>query len=285
MKVQYYRIFVEKTKQLSLFDAPNVKKQDLIYEAFNVRKPLYFTIGGQRLVFLTKMEKGQYILGTLAKAAHISVQKSPEEDFVTESVESWPHVPVIINTGSNPQTGQSIIIGWKKSVFKNPLFQLRALVKELTAASLADKGYEMAINTITDKDDFWRHVKDNKGFISSLRFSFEAPNLFGTKDSLNDELRDAQDAFGITRAQVNLENSAGELDIPKDSQFIDESLKYISDGGGSYTLKLKNKRTISSKEATKTNGVEDVEFELSVSDREAFEKLCDKLFLWLDRSE
>lgn len=35
MKVQYYRIFVEKTRQLSLFDAQDVKKQDLIYEAFN----------------------------------------------------------------------------------------------------------------------------------------------------------------------------------------------------------------------------------------------------------
>lgn len=285
MKVQYYRIFVEKTRQLSLFDAHNSKKQDLIYEAFNVRKPLYFKAGKQRLVFLTKVEVGPYILGTLAKAAHVNVQKSPEEGFVTESIESWPHVPVIINTDPNPKTGQSIIIGWNRAVFENPLFQLRILARELTRTSILDKGYEMAINTITDRGDFWRHIKDYRGHINSLTFSFEAPNLFGTKDALNDELRDAQDSFGITRAQVSLENSAGELNVPEDNQFVNESLKYISDGGGSYKIKLKNKRSISSREATKAASLEDIEFEIATNDRKAFEKLCDKLFLWLDRSE
>ena len=134
MKIQYYRIFVVKTKQLSLFDDAQgaVSKADLIYEVFNVRQPFYFTAGSQRLVYVTQKDAGTYILGTLAKAARVNVQKPPEEDFATESIESWPHVPIIINTSADPSTGQSVIVGFNRSIFKNPIYQLRKLTKELS---------------------------------------------------------------------------------------------------------------------------------------------------------
>ena len=89
MKIQYYRIFIAKTKQLSLFNnGEDISKSDMIYEVFNVRKPFYFTAGSQKLAYITQKDAGTYILGTLAKAAHVNVQKSPEQGFVTESLSS-----------------------------------------------------------------------------------------------------------------------------------------------------------------------------------------------------
>lgn len=286
MRIQYYRIFIAKTKQLSLFDdaQAEVSKSDLIYEVFNVRQPFYFTAGSQRLAYVTQKDAGTYILGTLAKAAHVNVQKSPEEGFITESIESWPHVPIIINTSSDPSTGQSIVVGFNRSIFKNPLYQLRILTKELSKGVEA-RGYELAVNTISDKDDFWKNIKQNQGFIKSLTFSFAAPNLFGTEDSLNDELRDARDSFGMTNTEVKIENSSSELSIPEGNQFVDQSLRYVADGGGSYKIKLKNKRVIQSKELTKSSVIEDIELEIASQDRSTLEQFCDKLFLWLGRSE
>lgn len=283
MKAQYYRIFIESTKQLSLFSPASTSKKELIYRAFNVRQALHFKSGSQNLAFMTHTEAGPYIIGSLAKVARINIQKSPEENFATESIESWPHVPVIINTDSDPESGQSIIIGFNKSIFKNPLVQLRALAKLLTNLSLEEHGYEIAINNISEKDDFWNHIKEYEGMISSLTFDFEAPNLFNTKDSLNDELREARDEFKMTHAQVKLENSSGELNIPRDSEFVNQGLQYISDGGGGYKIKLKNKRTVSSGDATKTTTIEETEFEIVSRDRSTLEAYCDKLFLWLKR--
>lgn len=283
MKVQYYRIFVEKTKQLSFFDEKPSSKKELIYDAFNMRKALHFKAGQQSLAYMTHKEAGPYIIGTLAKVTKVNIQKSPEENFETQSLESWPHVPIIINTDADPESGQSIIIGFKRSIFKNPLFQLRALAKQLTQETIAAKGYELAINNISDKDDFWKHIKEYEGFISSLTFEFAAPNLFNTKDSLNDELREARDEFKITTAQIKLENSSGELSVPKNSEFINQGLQYISDGGGAYRIKLKNKRTVSSGDTTRSNIIEEIGFEIAANDRSTLEEFCDKLFLWLKR--
>ena len=268
---------------MSLLDEKSITKQDLIYEAFNVRQPLYFNFMKQRLAYVAQKEAGPYIIGTLAKASHVNIQKPPEEDFAIESLESWPHVPVIINTSSD-SSGQSILIGYVQSIFPSPISQLRALTEAIVEQKLRSMGYDLAINAISDESDFWKYVKENKGEITSLSFDFAAPNFFNTKDKLNDELREAKKQYDITHAQIKLDNEFGALKIPEKNKFIEEGLKYVAGGGGEYKLVLKTKQTISNKDATKSVTLNEKELEIAFQKRSELEAFCDKLFLWLDSS-
>jgi hypothetical protein len=284
MKIQFYRLFVEKTKQLSLLEDKKITKKDLLYEAFNIRQPLHFKNATQELAFITQKEAGsQYIYGTLAKASHVSVSMPPEENFQLQQIETWPHVSVLINIDSDPETGQTLAIEYKPSIFDNPIVQLRALLIEITKKKLREKGYEIAVNPITDKHEFWSVVKDNAGHISSLSFDFAAPNLFKTKDELNKELKEATEEFGITSTEINLKNSEGELKIPENNPFVKQGLEYVSRGGGEYRLKLKNKKIITSEESVKSKVIDETEFEVSTQKASELKEFCDKLFLWLKR--
>lgn len=282
MKIQYYRIFIERTKQLSLLDDTTLTKKQLIDEAFNLRTgPHYFNMGSRKYAFVVHKEAGNYIYASLAKYSHVNVEHSPEENFQIEAVESWPNVPIIINTSDDPEIGQSIAIELDKAIFRSPIVQLKKLVEELAHRSIRIKGYEIALHPITEIQDFWDVIKNYKGNIHALTFEFSAPNLFKTNDSLNDELRNAEDTFGMTNASIKLENSEGALNVPEDNKFVEQGLKYITDGGGEYRIQVKNKRTITSSESIRSTVIDETEFEIATKNKDTLIDFCDRLFLWL----
>lgn len=284
MKLVYYRIFVAKTSQLSFFDDVKTTKPELIEKAFSsITEPIHFSFSERKYAYVIQKIAPPYIYATLAKQSDIKIQRSPEEGFETDSVESWPNVPIIINFDGNESTGQSIAVELNKQVFEHPHVQIRSLISVLNSKILKNLGYEMALNPITAQSDFWQAINDNEGDLKSVEFEFAAPNLFGTKDSLNDELRDARDSFHMTKASVKLENSEGELKVPESNNFINEGIKYIADGGGKYTLKLTHRRTITSEESIQSKEIEEVQLEIAAKNEETLKDFCDKLFLWLKR--
>jgi hypothetical protein len=282
MKLQFHRLFVERTKQLSLLDEENLTKSDLLDLAFNLRAPFYFNIGDSRYAYVAQKESGSYIYASLAKASHVTVEHGPEEDFEEEDIESWPHIPLIINTDSDPVTGQSIAIELNQAVFRHPHVQLNRLVQELVNKYVRQKGFEMAINPITEQGEFWESIEKYSGNIRALTFEFASPNLFKSEDSLNDELRVATEAFGMTNTSIKIENSEGELKVPKDNTFVQQGIKYITDGGGQYKIQA-TKRTITSQESIKTEEIDKLELEIAVKNKEQLKVFCDRLFLWLKR--
>lgn len=284
MKLVYYRIFVAKSSQLSLFDDTAITKPELIEKAFSSNEePIYFESGERKYAYVIKKIAPPYIYATLAKQSQVKIQHSPEEDFQTESIDTWPNVPIIINFSGDNQSGQSIAVELSRKVFENPHVQIRNLITILNTKVLKNMGYEMALNPITSQSDFWNAVNNNEGEIKSVEFDFAAPNLFGTKDSLNDELRDARDSFQMTSASVKLENSEGELKVPTDNNFINEGIKYIADGGGGYTIKLTHRRKITSDESIESKDIEEVQLEIAAKNEETLKDFCDTLFSWLKR--
>jgi hypothetical protein len=285
MRLQYYRVFLERTKQLSLLDDTETTKQDLLYEAFNQRTPVHFTNAKQQLAFVTHTESDTYIYASLAKSTQVSIQHAPEEGFVVEEVTSWPKVPILINTDNDPQTGQTVAIGINQQIFDQPLIQLRKLASELNKRVFKNRGYEMIINPISISNDFWGVVSDYKGKIKALKFSYASPNLFNTNDSLNDELKHARDIFKATNSAVELENGEGGLELPEDDPYIKQSVDYVAQGGGDYRIKLTSRRVITSEDSVATKEVEELELDISTKTKSTFKTMCDTLFLWLKNLE
>lgn len=282
MKLVYYRVFVAKASQLSLLDDNTLSKPELINKAFtSSSEPIYFNSGDRKFAFVVHKVAEPYIFASLAKQSQVKIQHSPEEDFETESIETWPNVPIIINTSPEPDTGQSLAVELNKSVFEFPHVQIRKLVAELNSRILKSLGYEMAIHPITEQDDFWQTVEQHEGNIKAVEFEFSAPNLFGTNDSLNNELREARDSFGMTKTAIKIENSEGELKVPANSAFINEGIGYISEGGGEYKIHLTNRRTVTSEESVRSKVVEETDLKIAASSKETLKDFCDTLFSWL----
>lgn len=285
MKFQYYRIFLDPITQLSLlpFEA-KLSKKDILEKVFYRREPLYFNNGGQRLAYKTHLKVGDYIYGSVARHSQLTLNHSPEEDFKKESVDNWPVCRVLINISDDPITGQSIAFESDLAVFRTPLVQLRQLARELRKP-LYSFGYEMNINPITEQQDFWNIIAASQGRIKDITFTFDAPNLFGTGDKLNDELRDARDSFLMTKATIKLENPDAQLQIPKDSEFVKQGVQYVTDGGGEYKIRVRGRKTYSSSDSVRTGSFDDFEIELSTDDEVRLEALCDRVFSWLKSSE
>lgn len=282
MKLVYFRIFVARASQLSLLDDTSLSKPELIEKAFtSTNEPVYFNSGDRKYAYVVNKIAPPYIYASLAKQSQVKIQHSPEEDFETEAIETWPNVPIIINTSADPESGQTVAVELNKAVFEFPHVQIRRLVTELNRLILKNLGYEMAINPITERNDFWDTVKQYDGNINSVEFEFAAPNLFGTNDSLNNELKDARDSFGMTKTSIKLENSEGELHVPESNQFVKEGIKYISDGGGEYKIRLTDRRTVTSDDSIKSKVVEETELEIAASKAETLKDFCDTLFSWL----
>lgn len=180
---------------------------------------------------------------------------------------------------TDPSTGQRIAFELKSNVFETPYEQLKGFADAVNS-ELMMLGYAIAINPITHVQEFWDIVKDNQGKLKKLSLSFNAPNLFGIKDDLNSELKDAQNVFGITKTNFELENADGKLKVPEDSELLIQGVEYITRGGGEFSIKLKGKgkRTISSKKNIETKTFDFEDIEIKTTEPELLKMILNRIF-------
>jgi hypothetical protein len=234
---QYFTYFLNPLEQSPLF-VDSRDKNDIFRELLQKGKFTYKSNGVQ-LAFVTVKEQNGYFICKLGKKATIKRHLPPDENFEETVEESWPFATVIINTNPNNGKGQKIVFELKSNVFPSPQEQIKNLQDELNTFLLSS-GYAIAINPVTEVREFWHVVDENEGKIEKLTFSYNAPNLFGIKDSLNNELKNLEKDYNSNRISIELENSAGLLKVPK-NDLTNQSVEYITKGGGEYSLKIKGK--------------------------------------------
>lgn len=279
VRFYFYRVFVEPLKQQQLFPDRTISKKDILRKAFVYETPQEFIAGKNQLAFINQLVDDDLIYASLAKKSEETIYHSPQEKLEAETVESWPHVRVFVNIASDPDKGQILAIESRSNVFRNTTLQLDAFQKYVNEM-LKSTGYEINIHPVGSGEKFWDIINANKGQIRELTFRYSAPNLFNLKNNLNDELRDAQQEFMLTKAKVSFENPGGQLKVDPENDFIKQSVEYVTKGGGDYVVKAK--RVYKSKDSISSQNVDEVELEVAVKDKQSFKQFCDKLFLWLD---
>jgi hypothetical protein len=276
MKVQFYRFVLNPATQVPLFKKEK-KKKDMALEALGEKYS--FDYRGSQLAYVFHRIEGDYLLGSLGKRATLTRSLPPEKDFQETKEENWPHCRVFVKADGDPEEGQTIAIEFKGYIFPEPLHQLRALADKMNEELLTPEyGYTLSVNPVTTKQDFWQLVEQHKAEIEEVEFTFNAPNLFHLENELEDELKDAQKEFaGMTHASVGFHSEGGALKIPK-NKFVNQSVDYISRGGGEYKLKFHKKGYVSSKKNVKSKNVEEVDVEIESTDKNLFEHIFDKIF-------
>lgn len=238
MKIQYFRYFINNTIQQSLIPADNKKK--LVKSI--IGKEMKFVHSGRQYRYLVHKITGNFIHAKLGKRRSV-VRTMPEgHDFVPQKDEP-DYLYCSIFFDCNAKTpGQKIAFQHKPSVFRSPEKTLRILENEFNKSFIV-RGVIMDINAITSQEKFWQIIKENKGKIQKLTFSYNVPNLFNLKNKLSDDLKESNKQYGITKTTITLENKEGHLRLSEDDPFLTESASYTGDGGGNYSIKVMGENT------------------------------------------
>lgn len=279
MQFQYFTYFLNPTITKGLFPIGKTKKE--LFREVLKQKNFKYKASGSDLAYVFEKEENDYIVAKIGKRQSLKRSLPPEEGFEETVDENWPHCLVFFNLDENPNTGQKIAFEYKSNIFKTPLTQLQDLAEELNT-ELFTSNYAVSIHPVIEERKFWDIVKANEGMIEKVTFSFNAPNLFNLDNNLNDDLKNAQKQFGLTKAAVTFENPQGKLTLSEDDKFLQQGVEYVRKGGGDFYLKLKNgkRTTVKSEEGvmTKTVEFEDLEARIKFDNEEVLHSAIKNVF-------
>ena len=286
MNFEFYRIFVSQLETLNILTEVKTKHEAFLKAFSSISDPVYFNVDRNSYVFVEeKREEGVYIYGQIGKRASVTRHLSPEKEFSTEELEDWPTVPVFINLTDNEVRGQSIAIGMSQRVALKPIKILNSFINELERKVLSDE-YALNINPVTRRKDFWDVIKSNKGAIEEVTFSFITPNLFKSSDKMDEELKYANKLMAAQNVDIKLENKSNGLNLSEDQPFAKRAVEYVSDGGGSYTIRVKGmQKAVKNGESVKSMQIEEFELSNLKNNDSQIEQICNKIFACLDSSE
>ena len=266
MKFQYFTFFLNPVA--NLFEDKR-DKNEILAEVLTKKEPLPYEHRAVKLAYLFTERYDGYIVGKVGRKSILKRNLPPNQKFEETTEENWPHCEILFNLSKDQNKGQRIAFELKSSVFSSPYEQLKAFSDEINSRIMMS-GYAISINPITKEQKFWSIVSENKGKMEKLSLTFNAPNLFNLKNTLTEELKEAQDSYKMTKTIVEFENPDGQLAVPEENDFLKQGVDYITRGGGEYSLKIKGRgrKIISSKDNIETKSFEfdDLEFKTDLPD-------------------
>ncbi len=272
---QYFTYFLSPLDQQRLFVDKRDKNE--IFRDFLRGGKVEYEGRGVKLVLVLVSERKNIFICKLGKKASIKRHLPPDQNFEEALEESWPFCWVVINTSPDQGDGQKIAFEYKSSVFTSPHEQLKHFENKVNEA-LMNSGYALAVNPVTEEQEFWKIIQERSGGIERLTFTFNVPNLFGLEDSLTRDLKELQRVYGSTRVTVGLENPIGKLKIPK-NKLTNQSVNYITRGGGEYELRIKGMtKKIRSKNRIYTKTFDDLTIHLKKDGQAALLDILGQIF-------
>lgn len=143
------------------------------------------------------------------------------------------------NIEESPE-GQKILAG---PLHKNLIGIFDSLSEFMSGKS---KLYFTKINPIVEKSTFWSVYEKNIGNITSAKFLFVAPNIWGSRDRLSEEMKRLAKQNKVQTLEVDYNNSSGKLDLSGND--IVEAVNYAVDGGGGVSLHTKEGKVFDTRE-------------------------------------
>ncbi|MHB8885687.1 MAG: hypothetical protein ACYC5H_11535 [Methylovirgula sp.] len=181
-------------------------------------------------------EMRSLIIGRIGRR-RLSIESSPPESGFVELVHpAWTAATVSIDP-SHHDDGQKLAFE-VNSLVGTPLAIARSLANQINTASR--EPFLLEMNAIADPISFWDFEGRNRGQITSITFEFLAPNMFGSKNAFDEELRELRDNEKVQKAKLELRNEDG---LNLDTERTRNSVDYVLKGGGDLSARARgNKR-------------------------------------------
>jgi hypothetical protein len=187
----------------------------------------------------------ELILGRIGRERTVVDNAPPEEGFKERLHSEWQASVAIIDP-SHHADGQKVAVQAREEEIGRPVAVFQSLVYSINHDSQAP--YFIEAIGLVDPDSFWEFVKKNKGEIVSVTVEAIAPNMFGSRDDFDKELRELRDRERAQKIKVQLRNDSGlDPDTPRMHQVVD----YTVEGGGAIKAKTRRGKGYNSRRKTR----------------------------------
>lgn len=206
------------------FNTPKVTREEYLrqvleqhFEFFDqYERPFHWT---PRLDFLSA------IVGIIQQEKDHKHHMPPSAGGTETRTPEWQGAYVVIDPTSHDD-GQKMAV--ENDIVGRPTSLVRALLQHINANP--DRPYTLEAATIFDSRSFWDFSAQNGDKLKSVRFEFVVPNMWGTKNDLDEDLRETGAETGAEKVNISFRSSSG---IRTKSNKVREGVEYAERGAGS----------------------------------------------------
>lgn len=210
----------------------DLSREEYLRRAFG-RKIEFSYFGDFHYVPLQNQPTG-YIVGKIGKPKSVKESLPPEQGLEDTIHQGWVSAIIVIDPKTH-QDGQKVSVELNRSVSK-PDTLLFGLVKAINDGN-PKAPYVIEAGPITRVEEFWNFAEQNRGSITSVTFDFITPNMLGTSDNLDQELRDIRDSEQGERVTLGIKGESIKTDTPR----IKRSVEYAKATGSRIRARAKTK--------------------------------------------
>ncbi|MEE8664207.1 MAG: hypothetical protein SOH81_11610 [Acetobacter sp.] len=234
----------------------NITKEEYIRKVFSCKYLIIHRGVELHYVFFEKSKNKKFLGGRIGRSFQ-NVEYTPPAQGLSEEIhKGWKALSIVIDP-SHHTDGQKIAVEVNNDVGTSSSI-LFSLIEEINRRS--DAIYAIDCHPIIDSKSFWSFAELHKGNITQLSFEFTAPNMFGGKDSIQQELRAFRDQEKAQKVGIRLSSPDG---LNTNTERVRESVEYAEKGCGDIQARTKEGSVYNSKKRVKMTQVtiESDEFE------------------------
>jgi hypothetical protein len=189
------------------------------------------------------------IIGQIGRRVVTIENLPPDQGFALAQHEGWRAAVIALDPTSHPD-GQKLAFSIDTHI-GTPFAVLSSFIKHLNRQ---DPPYHIEAEPIFSPRTFWAFAEEHRGEVTSLRFEFVTPNMFGTADALSDDLRSFRNDEGAQLVDIKLRSDDG---LKTDTPRVRASVEYAGRGAGKILAFAKGGKHYNSREQVQTVIVED----------------------------
>jgi len=220
-----------------------ISREDFLRKVFSKNTTFYHQSNEFHYVPSNDIESGNMLIGRIGRS-FISDENLPPEQGLQESEHvGWKASAIVIDP-THHSDGQKISFQFQQKVGK-PFPLIKSLIKEINDQK--ESIYHIDVEPIFSPKTFWGFVDKHKGEVTSIKFDFTAPNMFGSSDDLSEELKQFRDMEKAQKIEIKLKSEDG---LETDTDRLRQAVDYAQKGTGTILARTRTGKTYNSLSTT-----------------------------------
>lgn len=244
MKLYLFRISLTEREQKSLLsDHSNESRTDFLRRTFS--QDYSINHWSDRIAeYKFVQEDDEVIAGAVCRWLPENREDDPEDPFTRQEGGKWHKSAFFFNIENHQQ-----VFGIEHNTkVGSPSAILAALLKRINTSEIDAKFHAEGFE-LKERGSFRQAVAAYPGKVTTISFKFVVPN----PPNVEEETREALKKLGkITGAETSKETLYSSAGLKTDSQYIDDAVSYVEDGGGEATAKDGQRTIYKSSEQVRT---------------------------------
>lgn len=243
---EHFHLSLLVPKQSDMFtEKPFPSREDWLRRAF--ANPFKFRHRRGECFWVPAQTDTEVIAGNVVRSHQRRQHKPPEEGGHEVISNEWQGAMVLIDPRHHSD-GQKVSFE-RDETLGRPRSVLQSMIAHVNLIENAP--YIITPEPIFNKSSFWAWSAAHENRLHSISFEFVAPNMFGSKNSLDEEMAELG-AIGVAKARINLSAGQRKDGIDARDQRVQNGVDYAAQGGGTVTARAKNGDNYSSTDDTLT---------------------------------